>query len=175
MTTLETYQAAMAALSAATDVTRERAQRAAGAAARNLRREEILAMPAGPERSALLAPLGTEPEPVDLLSEEEQILAIYLDRAGPHAGPAQRVIARWAAYNHQQLAAQTEGWTQEAIAGLLATPRCQAVVGALTTFGWGLAASTLSAATTNDHPLATPETVAAYLAAMDAEGALPQQ
>lgn len=109
----------------------------------------------------------SQPEPVDA------ILHLYLDRAGPYAGPAQRVIARWAAYNHVQLASEREGWTQEGVAGLLATPRCQAVVAALTTFGWGLAAATLQAATTEDHPLATPDVVEAYLAAMGAEGYLP--
>lgn len=112
-------------------------------------------------------PPTPEPEPVD------DVLQLYLDRAGPYAGPAQRVIARWAAYNHVQLASEREGWTQEAIAGLLATPRCQGVVAALTTFGWGLAASLLSAASTEDHPLATPDVIEAYLAAMGAEGALP--
>ena len=113
-------------------------------------------------------PSEPEPEP-----EPDAILQLYLDRAGPYAGPAQRVIARWSAYNHVQLANEREGWTQEGIAGLLATPRCQAVVAALTTFGWGLAASLLSAATTEDHPMATPDVVEAYLEAMEAEGCLP--
>lgn len=113
-------------------------------------------------------PARPPPPPVD------PILQIYLDRAGPYAAPVDRVIARWSAFNHVQLAAGRAGWSQEAIQSLLRAQRCQDVVDALTTYGWGLAASTLAAATTEDHPLATPDVVEAYLAAMAAEGALPQ-
>lgn len=38
----------------------------------------------------------------------------------------------------------------------------------------GGGASDIQGATTNDHPLATPETVAAYLNAMVAENVIPQ-
>lgn len=106
--------------------------------------------------------------------DPDPVVQSYLDRAGRYAGPAQRVVARWAAYNHVQIADEERPeWTQEAVAGLILAPKTQLILGALNTYGWGIAASILASATTDDHPLATPETVQAYLAAMDAEGALP--
>lgn len=123
-----------------------------------------------------LGPLEEQWVPADSyeLSHFDSVLQLYLSRAGAHAGPAQRVIARWAAYNHLQLEADVEGWSTESITSLLATPRCQSIVAALTTFGWGVAVALLQGASTADHPLATPETIQAYLEAMAAEGALPE-
>ena len=106
--------------------------------------------------------------------DPDPVVQSYLDRAGRYAGPAQRTIARWAAYNHVQIADEAHPeWTQEAVAGLITTPKTQMILAALNTYGWGIAASILASATAADHPLATPQTVQAYLAAMAAEGVLP--
>ncbi len=109
------------------------------------------------------------PEP----TRYERVLQIYLDRAGPNAGPPQRVIARWAATNHIRIEDAVPGWDEHSVLSLLAAPRTTQITAALTTFGWGVAMSLLSTATTEHHPLATPDLIAEYLDACRAEGVIP--
>lgn len=103
------------------------------------------------------------PEP----SAEEQLLTLYLERTEQ----ARRVLARWAAHNHAQIA--SGAWSREDLygpTGLLSDPHAQAAQQLLMGTGFGAAADAIRAC---QHPLATPDVIQAYLAAMDAEGALP--
>ena len=165
MTTLETLQAAQARLATAqaaydtspTDTTRadlERAQAAAATAARNQRREEILAMPAGSDRDALLAPLGADLEPVDLPTQAEIDKARARRRAQAYEDLRDELFAqnRARVRSGEVSSADMSAWLESA--------EMQLVFTALRALSFEVAATRIAALTS---PLATAEVKADWV------------